>query len=134
MVCCFLVHGPRYETVECTQDMHNEHRNKVLNPQKRKQEQSCDANAHLSIPESFRAVLIRRSLKKQQQEEFPLSEVFETAAVCSWKRTPTADRIAKKLINFPFQSKGDYIFFRITLKFILFGPENGLCIMCEKIK
>ena len=25
MVCCFLLHGPRYETVECTQDMHNEH-------------------------------------------------------------------------------------------------------------
>ena len=72
MVCCFLVHGPRYETVECTQDMHNEHRNKDLKLQKRKQEQSCDANAHLSIPESFRVVLIRRSLKKKKHKKsFP---------------------------------------------------------------
>ena len=54
MVCCFLRHGPKYETVECTQDMHNERQKYIdLKPQKRKQELSCDAHTNLSIPEKF---------------------------------------------------------------------------------
>jgi hypothetical protein len=119
MVCCFLRHGLRYETVECTQDMHNEHRNEIK-PQKKEKAGAVLQRSHFEkiLPISEKGFLVGSYSTIFCNGK----SVLKTAAVCSLrKRTPTVDQIAGGVFNYykkkkPISRKVIIkIFFRITV-------------------